>query len=102
MEFASGLVELEKNSANLETNLVDSGIYLMDFAGLEVDLVDLGMNFLDLKMRPGHLGKDSEMGFVGLEMDFVDGRRLCYFHDWYFGQMGERRRTIRYLADSQE
>ena len=64
--------------------------------------MDLGANFVDLKMGSGDLGMDSEMGFVGLEMDFVDGRHLGYFHDWYFGQMGEWRWTIRYLADPQE
>jgi len=72
----------------------------MDFTGLGVNLVDLGMNFLDLKMCSGDLGMDSEIGFVGLEMDFVDGRHLGYFHDWCFGQMEEQRRMIYYLADS--
>ncbi|PHT53321.1 hypothetical protein CQW23_07783 [Capsicum baccatum] len=38
-----------------------------------MDFVDLGINFVDLQMGSGDLGMDSEMGFMGLEMDFVDG-----------------------------
>ncbi|PHT95974.1 hypothetical protein T459_03856 [Capsicum annuum] len=58
----------------------DSG---MDFVDLGVNLVDLGMNFVDLQMGFGDLGMDSEMGFAGLEMDFMDGKHLGYFHDWF-------------------
>jgi len=53
------------------------------------------MYFEDLEM-------DSEMDFVGLEMDFVDGKHLGYFHDWYFGQVEGQRRMICYLVDPQE
>jgi len=102
VEFASGLVELEQNFEDLEINLLDSGIDLMDFAGLEVNFVDLRMNFLDLKICFGDLGIDSERGFVGLETDLVDGRRLGYFRDWYFGQVVGQRRMICYLADLRE
>ncbi|PHU12348.1 hypothetical protein BC332_19278 [Capsicum chinense] len=58
-------------------NLVDSGIDLtedlvMDFVDLGVNFVYFGANFLDLKMGSGNLRMDLEMGFAGLEIDFVD------------------------------
>ncbi|KAF3667783.1 hypothetical protein FXO38_08434 [Capsicum annuum] len=107
LEFASSLVASKKDFANLETNLVDSRIDSMedsgmDFVDLGVNLVDLGMNFVDLQMGFGDLGMDSEMGFAGLEMDFMDGKHLGYFHDWYFGKVEGQRWTICYLADPRE
>jgi len=102
VDFTSSLAESGKDFTDLEMNLGDSKVGLTYFVGLIVNLADLRMHFVDLKMCFEDLGMDSETGFMGLEMDFADGRRLCYFHDWYFGQMGERRRTIRYLADPQE
>ena len=55
-------------------NLVDSKVGLTYFVDLGVNLTDLEMFFKDLEM-------DSKTGSVGLQTDFVDDRRLGYFHD---------------------
>ncbi|KAF3651706.1 hypothetical protein FXO37_17879 [Capsicum annuum] len=102
VDLTSSLAEYEKDFEDLKINLVDSKVDFIYFVGLGVNLTDLGMHFLDLKMCFEDLGMYSKMDFVGLEMDFVDGRRLGYFHDWYFGRMEKQRWTIRYSADPRE
>ena len=79
--LVSSLAEYKRDFPDLEINLVDSKVGLPYFVDLGVNLANLKMCFVDLRMCFEDLGMDSKTGSLGLRMDFVDGRRLDYFHN---------------------